>query len=179
MKDHGIPIRSQSARFRLGGTRRGQGLVLLYPDKLAAASSPAERWGIFLGPLVLVAIAYPLVHDWGALGGAIGVLVGGWIGGGICKRLAVRKVAADGEGVTVIPLDVITSLRLRKSAGISGWLSGQALLVTTADGAEHEFRGRLNGWQADLATALTVRGHEILVTPESITVTPRARSEAG
>lgn len=103
----------------------------------------------------------------------------GVIGAGIGKLLAVRKVAAGGEGVTVIPLDVITSLRLRKSADIRGWLSGQALLVTTADGAEYEFRGWMNGWQADLATALTVSGREIRVTPESIMVTPQATPEAG
>jgi hypothetical protein len=178
VKDHGIPIQSQSARFRLGGTGRGQGFVLLYPDKLTAVSSPAELWGIFLGPLVLAAIAHPLFRGLGALGAVIGVLVGRWIGAGIGKRLAVRKVA-DGEGVTVIPLDVITSLRLRRSAGISGWLGGQALLVTTADGAEYEFRGLLKGWQADLATALTVRGHQILITPEGITVIVQAVPEAG
>ena len=179
MIDSGIPIQSQSARFRLDGTGRGRGLVLLYPDKLAAVSSPAELWGIFLGPLVLGAIVYPLVHDLGALGAATGVLVGGWIGVGIGKRLAATKVDADGVGVTVKLLERIASLRLRKSAGISGWLSGQALLVTSADGAEYEFRGRLNGWQADLATALTVRGHEIRVTPEGITVTLQATPEAG
>ena len=176
MNDHGIPVQGQSARFRLGGTGRGQGFVLLYPDKLAAVRSPAELWGVFLGPLVLAAIAYPLFHGLGALGAVIGVLVGRWIGAGIGKRLAVRKVAADGEGVTVIPLDVITSLRLRRTAGINGWLGGKALLVTTADGAEYEFIGLLKGWQAELATALTVHGHEILITPETITVMPWATS---
>ena len=174
MKDREIPAQSQSVRFRLGRTGRGKGIVLLYPDKLAAVSSPAEFWGIFLGPCVLAAIAYPLGHGLGAFGAAIGVLVGGWIGGGIGKRLAARKVAADGEGVTVIPLDAITSLRLSKSAGIQDWLTGQALLVTAADGTEYEFRGRLNGWQADLATALTVCGREVHVTPENILVTPQA-----
>ena len=178
MKDRGIPIQSQSARFRLGRTGRGQGIVLLYPDKLAAVRSVADLWGIFLGPLVLAAIAYPLVHGLGALGAVVGVLVGRWIGAGIGKWLAAGKVAAGGEGVTVIPLDVITSLRLRKHAGIRGLLTGQALLVTTAGGTEYEFRGMMNGWQADLATALTVHGREISVTPDSITVA-QATPEAG
>ena len=31
-------IRSESARFLVGGTRKGQGVVLLYPDKLATVS---------------------------------------------------------------------------------------------------------------------------------------------
>src|SRR5713101_1428323 len=110
MTERGTPIQSKSARFWLGGTRRGQGFVLLYPDKLAAVRSPAELWDIFLGPLVLTAIAYPVVHGWGALAAVIGVLVGGRIGAGIGKRLAVRKVAAAAEGVMVIRLDVITSL---------------------------------------------------------------------
>ena len=39
LTDSGIPIRSQSARFRVSGTGRGRGIVLLYPDKLAAVNS--------------------------------------------------------------------------------------------------------------------------------------------
>ena len=59
-----------------------------------------------------------------------------------------------------------------KSAGLSGWLTGQTLLVTTADGAEYEFRGRMDGWQAALAGALTVRNRDAHVTPQGIIVTP-------
>src|SRR6266851_4637850 len=70
MTDRGIPIRSKSPSFWLGGTRRGQGFVLLYPDKLATVRSPAELWGFFLGPLVLAANAYPFVYGWGALAAA-------------------------------------------------------------------------------------------------------------
>jgi hypothetical protein len=50
MTDSGTPIQSSSARFRVNGTGRGQGIVLLYPDKLAAVNSSAELWGTFLGP---------------------------------------------------------------------------------------------------------------------------------
>ena len=51
LTESGIPIQSQSARFRVSGAGRGRGVVLLYPDKLAAVNSSAELWGIFSGPL--------------------------------------------------------------------------------------------------------------------------------
>ncbi len=174
LTESGIPIQSQSARFRVSGAGRRWGVVLLYPDKLAAVNSSAELWGIFLGPFVLIAISRFLVHDIRALGSAVGVLAGGWIGQGIGNRLAVRRVAANRDGVRLIPLDLIAGVRFRKSAGIRGWLTGQALLVTTADGAEYEFRGRMDGWQAALAGVLTVRGRDVHVMPQGITVTPRA-----
>jgi hypothetical protein len=175
MTDSEIPIQSQSVRFREGGIGRGQGILLLYPDKLAAVDSSAELWGSCLGPLILVAISL-LVRDILALGAAAAVLAGGWIGGGIGKRRAARKVAANRDGVRVIPLELITSLQIRKSTGFCDWLTGQALLVTTADGAEYEFRGRMNGW---LAGALTVRGRNVHLTPQGITVIPRATPESG
>jgi hypothetical protein len=125
----------------------------------------------------LLWLPFPLlVHDILALGAAAAGLAGGWIGGGIGKRRAARKVAARQGGVRVIPLELITSLQIRKSAGFDGWLTGQALLVTTADGAEYEFRGRMNGWQAG---ALTVRGRDVHLTPQGITVLPRATPESG
>src|SRR5207249_10874500 len=65
------------------------------------------------------------------------------------------------DGVRVVPLDSIASVQRTKSAGILDWLTGQVLLVTTADGAEYEFRGMMAGWQADIADALTVRGREV------------------
>lgn len=104
--------------------------------------------------------------------------MGSWIGEGIAKRRAARKVAAGTDGMTVIPLDLITSLQIGKSSGIRGWVAGQNLLVTTADGSEYEFRGKLDGWQADLAGALTARGRDVQVTPQGITVTPRPTPEA-
>ena len=172
MIDSGTPIQSSSARFRVGGIGRGQGIVLLYPDKLAAVNSSAERWGIFLGPLALIAISHFLFPDAQELGSAVGVVVGGWIGQGIGRWLAVGSAAANHDGARLIPLDQVASVRFRKSAGFSGWLMGQTLLVTTADGAEYEFRGRLNGWQVALAGVLTVSGRDVHVTPRGITVTP-------
>ena len=42
LTESGIPIRSQLARFRVGSAKPGRGIVLLYPDKLAAVNSSAE-----------------------------------------------------------------------------------------------------------------------------------------
>jgi len=170
--DNGFPIQSSSARFRVDGFGRGQGIVLLYPDKLAAVNSYADLWGIFLGSLVLGAISSFLFHDALGLGSAVGALAGGLIGQSIGKWLAARRAVANRDGVRLIPLDQIASVQFRNSTGFPAWLVGQTLLVTTADGTEHRFRGRLAGWQAALAGALTVSGRDVHVTPLGITVTP-------
>ncbi len=60
------PIRSESARFLVGGTRKGQGVVLLYPDKLASVREYAEMWGYFVGPFVVAAAALPIARITGA-----------------------------------------------------------------------------------------------------------------
>ncbi len=158
------PIRSQPTWFRVGRAGRRQGIVLLYPDKLAVVNSWAELWGTVLGPFVFVAVSHLLFHDIGALAPAVGCPAGGWFGQGIGKRLAAGRVAANGDDVRLIPLDQITGVQFRKSAGLRGWLTGQALCVTTADAVEYEFRGRMDGWQAALAGALTMRGRDVPVT---------------
>jgi hypothetical protein len=117
-----------------------------------------------------VGIAYPFIHAIGAGGAAAGVLAGGRIGQKADRRMAVRRVAEAGGGVTVIPLDSITGVRAR-SGGLVG---GRSLVVTTQDGTEYRFYGRLDTWQADLAAALTVRGRSVHLTPEGIMVTPPA-----
>ena len=111
MTDGGTPIQISSARFRVDGTGRGQGIVLLYPDKLAAVNSYTELWGIFLGSIVLVAISSSLFHDAPGLGSAVGVLAGGWIGPKI-----VRKVPAAPFRVAVSLCGVGLAVRLGVSA---------------------------------------------------------------
>jgi hypothetical protein len=179
LTESGIPSRSQSARFRVNGTGRGRGIVLLYPDKLAAVNSSAQLWGIFLGPIVLITLSHLLFHDIRELGSAVGVLAGNWIGQGISKRRAVTRVAANRDGVRLVPLDLITSVQSTTSAGIRDWLTGQVLLVTTADGAEHEFRGMIAGWQAAIADALTLRGREVHAVRDTITVMPQVMGGEG
>jgi hypothetical protein len=56
---------------------------------------------------------------------------------------------------------------------------GQVLLVTTADGAEYEFRGMLAGWQAAIAGALTLRGREVHAVHDVITVMPQVMGGEG
>lgn len=94
------------------------------------------------------------------------------IGGAIAKRKAVEEVAAGGDNVTVIPLDSVTSLKTRKSRGISDRLGGRNLLVTTAEGAAYSFGVKPDRWSAELASALTARGREVRTTPEGMVVTP-------
>ena len=194
MSDSGTPIMSQSVRFRVGGIGRGQGIVLLYPDRLVAVDSWAELCGIVLGTIVLTVSSRFIFHDIYGLGSAAGALAGGWIGQAVGKRLAAERAGAeragaeragaeragaDRDGVRLIPLDSITSVQVRNSAGIRAWLLGRILVVTTADGSEHQFRGRLVGWQAGLAGALTLRGCDVQDTPKGITVTSRAWPEMG
>jgi hypothetical protein len=179
LTESGIPIRSQSARFGVSGTGRGRGIVLLYPDKLAVVNSSAQFWGIFLGPIVLIIVSHLLFRDIRVLGSAVGVLAGNWIGQVIGKRRAVTRVAANRDGVRLVPLDLITSVQSTKSAGIRYWLTGQVLLVTTAEGAEYEFRGMMAGWQAAIAGALTVRGREVHAVRDVITVMPQVMGGEG
>ena len=68
------PIRSESARFLVGGTRKGQGVVLLYPDKLASVRVYAELWGYFVGPLIVAAAAFPIVRTVGSFPESIAAL---------------------------------------------------------------------------------------------------------
>ena len=122
--------------------------MLLYPDKLAAVNSSAQLWGIFLGLIVLIALSHLLFHDIRELGSAVGVLAGGWIGQGIGKRLAATEWQPTATAFRLVPLDLITNVQFSGPAGIRGWLTGQVLLVTTADGAQYEFRrddGRMAG----------------------------------
>ena len=88
-------------------------------------------------------------------------------------------MAANRDGVRLIPLDLITGVQFMGPAGIRGWLTGQVLLVTTADGAEYEFRGMMAGWQAAIADALTVRGREVHAVRDVITVRPQVRGGEG
>jgi hypothetical protein len=165
------PVRSQTTRLLTGGKTRGSGTLLLYPDKLAAVGTEAVRIGIFVGfALVWIPTLFIPPHSGpGALGALIGLGGGRLIGGAIAKSRAAAKVSAGGDDVTVIPLDSITSLQTRKSRG---WLSGQHLIVGTADGAEYGFGVKLDKWSTDLTNALKARDRHALTTPQGLVVTP-------
>lgn len=171
MTDNEAPVRRQATRLLAGGKTQGYGTLLLYPDKLVAVSSGAVRIGMIVGVIVafVPTLLIPPHTGPGALGALIGVGGGYLIGGAIAKSQAAAKVAAGSDNVTVIPFDSIISLQTRKS---KGWLGGQHLVVTTADGAQYGFGVKLDKWLADLTNALTARGREVRTTPEGMAVTP-------
>jgi len=171
MTDTGTPVRRQTTRLLTGGKTKGYGTLLLYPDKLAAVSSRAIRIGMIVGIIAVFgpSLLIPPNTGPGALGALIGVGGGYLIGGAIAKSRAAAKVAAGDSNATVIPLDSIRSLETRKS---KGWLGGQQLIVTTADGAQYGFGVKLGKWSTDLANALTARGCETRATPQGMAATP-------
>ena len=175
MTGSGTPIRRQTTRLLMAGKARGYATLLLYPDKLAAVSSSVVRLTTPAGLVVafILAIFIPPHTGPGALGALIGAGGGYLIGAAIAKSQAAAKVAAGGDDVTVIPLDSITSLEMRKSRG---WLRRQRLVVTTADGAQYEFSVKLERWSADLANALTARGCEVHTASQGMTVIPAPRA---
>jgi hypothetical protein len=173
--DRRKPIHSQSATFYVSGTKQGQGVLLLYPDELAAVTAPAGTWGYLAGPALFLAITIPLFHTIGWLGISATSLVGGWIGEALAKRRVVGK-AARGEGVTAIPLELVTGVQARKPTKAAGWL-GLRNITVTADGTEYEFRGTTEKWMAQLTSALTAYGREVHTAAESITVMPWATLE--
>lgn len=171
MIDSETPVRRQTTRLLTDGKTQGYGTLLLYPDKLAAVSSGVVRIGMIVGLIVVLVptVLIPPHTGPGALGAVIGVGGGYLIGSAIARSQAAAKVAAGGDNVTVIPLDSITSFETRKS---KGWLSGQHLIMTTADGAEYGFGVKLDKWSADLTKALAARGREARATPQGMAVTP-------
>jgi hypothetical protein len=181
MKDSAKPIRSQSARFLVGGTRKGQGVVLLYPDKLASVRVHAELWGYFVGPLVVAAAAYPIVRHVGSFPegiaaplAALGVMLGGAIGRAVDRGLAAKAVADGPEAATIIPLDVVASLQTFRPTRFGSLFRGETLVVTTADGTHYGFRGRTGHLQNDIAGALAGLGREVRATTTGLAVTSRA-----
>jgi hypothetical protein len=169
MGDIGTPVRMQTARLWVGGKKNVYGTLLLYPDRLAAVRSRAIRIGMTVGIIVVTApsLLIPPNTGPGALGALIGVGAGYLIGGAIAKSRAAANVAA-GRSSVVIPLDSITSLESRRSRG---WLGGQRLIVTTADGGQYGFGVKLGKWSADLANALTARGVQVRTTRHGMAVT--------
>jgi hypothetical protein len=176
--DRRNPIHSQSATFYIDGTKRGQGALLLYPDELAAVITPTGAWGYLAGPALFLAITIPLFHTIGWPGIAATSLFGGWIGEALTRRRAARKAAADGEDVTVIPLELVTGVQAAKPTKAAGWL-GLRNITVTADGTKYEFRGTTDKWMAHLTSALTEYGRDVHIAAETITVLPWATLEEG
>jgi hypothetical protein len=173
MKVSRIPIQAQAARFLVGGARHKRGYVLLYPDNLTTVVSPVDPVGYLGGPMVFARFSFPLFHLIGWSGVVLGALMGRCAGDAYNKLRATRDAPLPGDGVTVIPLDVITGVRTLKSQGIGGWWGFQTLIVTAADGTEYGFRGQMGNWQAYLTSALALRGRQVRGAAEGITIRPR------
>ena len=170
MTDSATPIQSQSARLFTGGPRKKHGVILLYPDELTIVAISTDTWAYILGPGAWICLLLPTFHTIGWLAVFLGFLAG--IGGGeqVNRWRAARKAVAGGDGVTRLPLDLITGIRTGKSPVPGGWWSIPVLVVTTADGTAYEFRGKVGNWHAHLAGALAARGHDVRVTAGGITV---------
>ena len=176
LTDPGSPIRKQSARLLRVRLSRRLGTLLLYPDQLVFVHSQAAGWAARLGfaAVAIPSYAVPPHTGPGALGALIGVGGGSMIGAAVARNRAAAKVAAGGADVTALPLGLITRLEIGKIRGVSGWLGGQSLAVTAADGAGYRFAGRLGSWSADLAQAFAVRGHEVRSVRGGLVITAQA-----
>jgi hypothetical protein len=172
-----IPVRGQTARFSVNGTKQREGMLLLYPDKLIAVKiGSVKTWIYVLAPAVYLGVHYLLFHTIGFGLVAIWYLAAWWVWQAIDKKRAARKAAAGGDGVTVIPLDQVTSVECRKARKGANWLGIRKMTVTTADGTEYKFDGLMEQWHDHLARALTAHGCEVYVAPGTITVMPWATS---
>lgn len=173
MADSAALIRSESARRYVDGRMGRWGVVMLYPDRLASVNVRAELWGCFFGPVVMVAAGWPVTEDAGAFHAIVGVLLGSAIGRFIDRRRAARKMAAGGAGATIIPLDAIGSLRTDRTTRWGGQFAVETLVVTTADGTEYGFRGRIGSLPTEIAGTLAGLGREVRATPLGLAVTPQ------
>jgi hypothetical protein len=173
MTDCSKPIRSESAFFRADGSRKGKGVVLLYPDRLVSVKTYVEYVCWFVIVLILDVVAYRIFHvvaSW--LVPFFGILLGGVIGRAVDRWLAPGMVAPGAGNTTIIPLDGISSLRTDRSGGLAGLFPTETVVVTTADGTEYEFRGTMEKWQDHLSDALTARGCGVYPAIDGIMVTP-------
>jgi hypothetical protein len=168
------PIRSESARRYVNGRSGRWGVVLLYPDQLASVNVRSELWGCFLGPIIFIAAGWPVTVPLGAWHAFVGVLLGSAIGRYADRRTAARKMADGGAGATIIPLGSIDSLRTDRSTRVGGMYAVETMVVTTTDGTEYGFRGRIGSLPAEIAGALADQGGEVRATPLGLAVTPQA-----
>jgi hypothetical protein len=175
MTDSKIPIRGQSATFSVNGAKQGDAVLLLYPNELTAVRTRSIGNWVYVGvPAIYLGVHYLFFHTIGFGPVAIWYVAGWWAWQALARRLAARKVAAGGAGVTAIPLDQVTSVQCKKARKGASWLGMRTMTVTTADGTEYTFDGLMEQWHAHLATALTAQGREVHVAPETITVMPWA-----
>src|SRR5690242_16064117 len=175
MTDRIKPIQSESAFFRLDGSRKGKGVVLLYPDRLVSVKIYVEYVCWFVMLLIMDVVAYRVFHviaSW--LAPFFGIILGGVIGRAVDRWLAPGMAAPGAGNTTIIPLDKISSLRTDRSGGLAGLFATETVVVTTADGTEYGFLGRTGYLQAGIASALAELGRDVRATPLGLEVLPQA-----
>jgi hypothetical protein len=178
MTESKIPAQGETATFFVNGSKRGEGMLLLYPGELTAVTIMTLGTWIYLGvAAVTAAVTYFVFNTigWGLL--SVWLVVGWWFFQSLDKRRAARRAAAGGDRVLVIPLEQVTSVRTRKPTKVAGWLGLRNVTVSTADGTEYEFRGTMEKWHTHLTQALTAHGREVHAESENITVLPWATLE--
>ena len=166
--------RTESVWLRVDGIKKGKGVLLLDPDRLACVKVRAELWFWILMILVIGIPARRFAPDYAVLSPILGVIVGGLIGRAVDRKLAARAMARGSRRATIIPLEEITGLRTGRSAGLGDWFVTEALVVTTADGTQYTFVGRTSYVLADIAGAIARHGREVRATPLGLTVVPQA-----
>ena len=173
MTESKIPIRGQSAMFSVNGAKQGDAVLLLYPNELTAVRTRSIGNWVYAGvPAIYLGVHYLFFHTigWGPV--AIWYVAGWWAWQALARKLAARKVAAGGDGVTAIPLDQVTSVQYRQARKAARWLGIRSMVVTTTDGTEYRFGGTMEQWRDHLAKALSAHGREVYVEAETITVMP-------
>src|SRR2546423_15443231 len=99
MPDSRTPIRGQSAAFSVNGAKRGDAVLLLYPDELTAVSTRSiGTWVYVLVPAAYLAVWFSLFHTIGWAFVSIWYLAGWWAWQALARRRAARKGAAGGDG---------------------------------------------------------------------------------
>jgi hypothetical protein len=70
MTDRNIPSRGQTATFSVNGVKRGDGMLLLYPDELTVVNTRSIGTCVYvLVPAIYLAVHFYLFHTigWGFL----------------------------------------------------------------------------------------------------------------
>ena len=100
MTDRNIPSRGQTATFSVNGVKRGDGMLLLYPDELTVVNTRSiGTWVYVLVPAIYLAVHFYLFHTigWGFL--AVWYAAGWWVWQGMGRGVGIRKMTvttADG-----------------------------------------------------------------------------------
>src|SRR2546430_6762829 len=131
MTDSKSPIRGQSATFSVNGAKRGDAVLLLYPNELTAVRTRSIGNWVYVGvPAIYLGVHYLFFHTIGFGPVALWYVAGWWAWQAVARRQAAKRAAGGGKGVTVIPLDQVTGIQCRKGRKGANWLGIRKMTVT-------------------------------------------------